>query len=128
MSWRILFRVASLLLAGRTMARQRRARSGSAGPPRPTLPGQLARRLSAVRRDAGIAARIFTLGVFLAASGVLATAGTSSAVLTPRWLGVVLLTLAAAAGVAAFLEARGLRRAIVLRRLQRRDEAVRREL
>ena len=87
---------------------------------------QLATRLSGLRRDAGIAARALTLAVLIAACGVLATAGTSSAVLTPRWLGLTLLALAAAAGIAAFMEARGLRRAVLLRRLERRDEARRR--
>jgi len=127
MSWRVILRLAWMIAGARALNRARETARG--GGPTRRLPSRgLARRFADVLRDARIAGQAFTLLVYGAAGAALITAGTSTALLTPRWLGVVLLALGAVAVVAAILEARRLRQSVIRRRLQRRDEALRREL
>jgi protein-S-isoprenylcysteine O-methyltransferase Ste14 len=59
-----------------------------------------------VTEVAAIAVRVVLVAGFLAAFAVLLTAGTTATTLGPRWLGVGLLVLAAAALVLALRELR----------------------
>ncbi|MFN2592365.1 MAG: hypothetical protein ABR532_05990 [Candidatus Dormibacteria bacterium] len=123
----MILRIAWLIVGSRALSRARSAAQGRVRT-MPGTQGRLARRTADLYRDARIAAQAFTLLVYLAAAAALITAGTSTAVLSPKWLGAILLVLGAAALVAAVLEGRRLRQAVLRRRLQRRDEALRKEL
>jgi hypothetical protein len=78
-------------------------------PPAPASPADIERTRRMVRlvaESARIGARVVLLTGFLGAFTVLLTAGTTAATLGPRWLGVVLLVLAALALVLALRELR----------------------
>ncbi len=70
-------------------------------------------------RLAGIAAALLT---FSAATLVLISAGTTLTVLSPRWLGIVMLVLASAFAAGAVREGVALRRGLTLRRRRRHME------
>jgi hypothetical protein len=78
-------------------------------PPAPPSPADAERARRVVRlvaESARIGVRVVLLTGFLGAFAVLLTAGTTAATLGPRWLGIVLLVLAAAALVLALRELR----------------------
>jgi len=134
---KVLSRLA--LLAGVVFLR-RRVRAGVPVPPSNRTPGTGSRpqppdwlrvlvgggRISDAMPDvlegarlAGIAAALLA---FLAAALVLVSAGTTLTVLNPRWLGVVMLVLAAGFAGGAVREGSALRRGMALRRRRRRVE------
>lgn len=136
---RMLTRLA--LVAGVVLLR-RRARGGVPVPPSHRTPGtgagaaqQYPEWLRALMSGGGIGAampdvlegaRLAALAVamlgFAVAALVLTSAGTTLTVLTPRWLGIVMLVLAALFAAAAVREGRWLRRGVALRRRRRRVE------
>lgn len=84
------------------------------GAPRPGAPARdasalsraLARRFGTAVDVARIAGHLVAILVFLAATITAATAGTTLATLGPRWVGIVLLVLAAFAGLVTVGEVR----------------------
>lgn len=76
----------------------------------------LGRRMPEVAEGARVAGYALALAAFGSAALVLLSAGTTLATLGPRWVGGVLLALAALFGVATIREGVRLRRAVVLRR------------
>jgi hypothetical protein len=141
---RLLSRV--LLVLGVVFLR-RRARGGhsAAGPPPYRTPGVrpggtgggapdwlreiaartwLGQRMPEVAAGARLAGFALALAAFGSAALVLLSAGTTLAALGPRWVGGVLLGLAALFGLAAVREGVWLRRAVVQRRRRRWVERV----
>jgi hypothetical protein len=131
---RMLTRLA--LVAGVIFVR-RRARAGVPVPPSHRTPGvggaqwPQAEWIRALQRGVAEAdvlegAKLAGLGVAMLAFGavalVLISAGTTLTVLTPRWLGITMLVLAALAATAAVREATWLKRGVALRRRRRRVE------
>ena len=106
--------------------------TGGAAPP-PSSPGAAADQVrAAVRaRLAGptevalVMLRLFEVVVLGAAVTVLVTAGTTSAVLTPRWVGGVLLGLALVIAVFTIREVRIARRMVTARRRRRAQDLLR---
>jgi len=133
----LLFRFLSrvLLVLGIVLFRRRARRAvpvppshrtpgvGGATPPdwvRALLSGTwLARRMPDVVEGARLAGFAAALAGFGAAALVLLSAGTTLATLGPRWVGIVLLLLAALFGLAAVREGVWLRRAVTQRRRRR---------
>lgn len=74
--------------------------------------------------SARLAGLALAMLAFAAAALVLVSAGTTLTVLSPRWLGVVMLVLAALFIAAAVREGAWLRRAAALRRRRRRVEEI----
>lgn len=117
MPWANLFRLFATFALVRWIRNRQRGGGPTAHPPR-----NLGAQIAAVREGASLLTQaVVTAGLLLAAA-LLATAGTSSAVLSPRWLGGVLLGLALVFAILGLLEARRLRRAVLVRR-HRRDAA-----
>lgn len=90
--------------------------------------GAVRRRLEAARSPAAILTRGITTVVLGSFAAVLATAGTSSLLLTPRWLGGVFLAIALVFGIAAVQELLILRREVRQRRQRIHAAAVAREI
>jgi hypothetical protein len=78
--------------------------------------GRVGRRMPDVVEGARLAGYALALAAFGSAAMVLVSAGTTLTVLGPRWVGVVLLVLAALFGLAAVREGVWLRRGVMLRR------------
>jgi hypothetical protein len=135
---RMLARLA--LLAGVIFVR-RRARSGVPVPPSHRTPGTGAgaaqqppdwlralmrggfgAAMPGVLEGARLAGLAVALLGFAVAALVLTSAGTTLTVLTPRWLGIVMLVLAVLFAAAAVREGVWLRRGVALRRRRRRVE------
>lgn len=133
----LLFRLLSrvLLVLGIVLFRRRARRAVPVPPPHRT-PGTggtpppdwlralmsgtwLARRVPEVVEGAKLAGFAAALAAFASAALVLVSAGTTLAALGPRWVGAVLLVLAALFGLAAVREGVWLRRAVVQRRRRR---------
>ncbi|MDB5065805.1 MAG: hypothetical protein JWM18_2239 [Chloroflexi bacterium] len=94
-------------------------------PPAPASPADAERARRVVRlvaESARIGVRVVLLTGFLGAFAVLLTAGTTATTLGPRWLGIVLLVLAAAALVLALRELRAAWRLRVAQVRRRRAE------
>src|SRR3984893_15041360 len=83
-------------------------------PARPRRPG--AAPAAALREGASLGWRTVSFAGFLIAGAVLVTAGLTTTILSPRWLGGVLLGLAVIALVSAGFEARALLRLLSRRR------------
>jgi hypothetical protein len=94
--------------------------------PRPRVDARAA--AAAIREGASLGWRTVSFAGFLIAGAVLVTAGLTTTILSPRWLGGVLLGLALIALVAAGLEARALFRLLSRRRRRRHDQDLRRQL
>jgi|GEM_PF-2000651 hypothetical protein len=132
MPWAILIRLLARLAAGlffwRLATRRRRAYAGGQGapgapPPPRHIDPQAA--MMAVRTSVSLSWRALLTGVCAAAAVVLGAAGVTIIVLTPRWLGAILLAVGIAAGAAAWFEGRLLVGALRARRLRLRDERLR---
>jgi protein-S-isoprenylcysteine O-methyltransferase Ste14 len=106
---------------------QRLARSRQAGRPVVDMQGVRSRAASA-REPAAIAGLVVVVGVLLCCSGVLLAAGVTALLLSPQWLGVVLVAVAAVCAVAAVPEFLGIRRGLRARRLRLHGDDVTREL
>lgn len=98
-----------------------------APPPAATSAGpeRTARLLRASLEAARIAVRVVLVAGFLGAFAVLLTAGTTAAALGPRWLGIVLLVLAAVALALALVELRAAWRLRLIQVRRRRAERLR---
>jgi hypothetical protein len=132
MPWAILIRLLARLAAGlifwRLASGRRRAYAGGQGAPGTTPPPrhidpQAA--MAAMRTSVSMTWRALLAGVCAAAAVVLMAAGVTIIVLTPRWLGAILLAVGIAAGVAAWFEGRLLFVALRARSRRRRDERLR---
>jgi hypothetical protein len=112
MPWAILIRLVARLAAGlflwRLATRRRRAYAGGQGVPGATpahhIDPQAA--MLAVRTSLSLGWRALITGICVAAAAVLGVAGVTIVVLTPRWLGAILLAAGLAAAVAAWFEGR----------------------
>jgi hypothetical protein len=128
MPWSIIIRLLSGLLFWRLMGNRRRTAArrafGSATARNPSA----ARRVRDAREAAALLSRLAVAVGFGVATALCLAGGTSSVVLSPRWLGGVLLALGAVFAVLTFREARSARRVVATRRLRRRDQRVRGEL
>jgi len=132
---RAVARIAAALFVWRLATSRRGAYRGGDGgtaprTPAPARPSRLRSRttVAALREGAVLSWRLASLVAFLVAATVLITAGATLSVLTPRWLGGVLLGLAVASLVAAFLEARVVFALLAIRRRRRRNEQLIRNL
>jgi hypothetical protein len=132
MPWAILIRLLARLAAGlffwRLATRRRRAYAGGHGAPgvppaQRHIDPQAA--MLAVRTSLSLSWRALLTGVCAVAAVVLAAAGVTITVLTPRWLGAILLAAGIAAGAAAWYEGRRLFVALRARSLRLRDERLR---
>lgn len=81
-----------------------------------------------MRETAAIGWRALALVGAIVAAGVLATAGVTTTVLSPRWLGGLLLGLTVVALVAAAVEVRALTRLTSMRRQRLHEQELRRQL
>src|ERR1700694_5858881 len=129
---RWLVRLAVGLAFWRVTARRRGGGYRATTPPlqrgaqRPHIDARAA--AAAIREGASLGWRAVAFAGFLIAGAVLVTAGLTTTILSPRWLGGVLLGLALLALVAAGLEARALIRLRSRRRRRRREQDLRRQL
>jgi hypothetical protein len=126
---RWIVRLAVGLLVWRTATARRAARAPAGGPPvageKPRTRIDARAAATAIREAASLGWRAISFAVFLVAAVVLVTAGTTSTVLSPRWLGGVLLGLAVLALVGAALEARMVVRLLRARRRRHHDDDLR---
>lgn len=125
MPWTLLIRLLTGVFFWRLAGARRRAAAAhaagrTAGRAAATSPA-MRRRIREARETASLASRLLiTLGFGMATALCLA-GGTSSVVLSPRWLGAVLLAAGVFFGVLTFREATQARRLVRIRRLRRRD-------
>jgi hypothetical protein len=123
---RVIVRIASALVIWRLVTARRGAYAYGSAPPvqrapaRPHIDGQ------AIREGVSAGWRAGSLLTLLVAAAVLITAGTALAVLSPRWLGGLLLGVAVLVLVAAVLEARLLWQILAARQRRHHDDELRR--
>jgi hypothetical protein len=124
---RLLARLAASLFFWRIATSRRRAFAGGQAVPGATpktrIDAQAA--VMALRTSILLTWRALLTAAFLAATAVLGVAGVTIVVLTPRWLGALLLAGAVAAGVAGWFEGSVLVVAVRMRNRRRRDERLR---
>jgi hypothetical protein len=132
MPWAIVIRLLGRLIAGlffwRMATHRRRAYAGSPGTPgAPPKARQIDAQaaMAAVRTSVSLTWRALVTATCAAAAAVLAVAGVTIIVLSPRWLGAILLAVGIAAAVAAVYEGRLLYVALRTRSRRRRDERLR---
>jgi hypothetical protein len=131
---RAIARLAGSLLVWRMATARRGAQGAAAGAPvasgRTAAPPLRLDTTAAARlRDAAsLGWRAFSAAVLLVATTLLVSGGVTLTVLTPRWLGIVLLVLAVASLTAAFVDLLAIRRIVVAQRQRRRADALRREV
>jgi hypothetical protein len=131
MPWAIVIRLVARLAASlffwRIATSRRRAFAGGqpvpGATPKARIDAQAA--VMAVRNSILLTWRALLALTFLAATAVLAVAGVTIVILTPRWLGAVLLAGALAAGAVAWFEGGVLVMALRMRNRRRRDERLR---
>src|ERR1700688_4202578 len=124
---RLLARLAASLFFWRIATSRRRAFAGGQAVPGATPKARIDAEaaLMAVRNSILLTWRALLAATFLAATAVLAVAGVTIVILTPRWLGALLLAGALAAGAVAWFEGRVVIVAMGMRRRRRRDERLR---
>jgi hypothetical protein len=124
---RLLARLAASLFFWRIATSRRRAYAGGqpvpGAAPKARLDAQAA--VMAVRRSILLTWRALLTVTFLAATAVLGVAGVTIVILTPRWLGALLLAGAVATGWLTWFEGRVLVVALRMRNRRRRDERLR---
>ena len=138
MPWTMLLRAIVRIAASMFMWRLATARrgaqaagqAGGGGAPRPQQPGYLKAREAAERlRDAAsLGWRIASAAVFLIATSLLTTGGVTLTVLSPKWLGIALLVLAALTLAGAIAELVTVRRLLGYRSFRRHAESLKREV
>jgi hypothetical protein len=128
MPWSIIVRLLSGLLFWRLMGNRRRTATRRAVGSTAARNPALARRVRDAREAASLLSRLVVATGFGIATALCLAGGTSSVVLSPRWLGGVLLALGAFFAVLTYREARSARRLVATRRLRRRDQRLREEL
>jgi hypothetical protein len=124
---RLLARLAASLFFWRIATSRRRAFAGGQAVPGATPKARIDAQAAvlALRTSILLTWRAVLTAVFLAATAVLVVAGVTIVVLTPRWLGALLLAGALAAGAAAWFEGSVLVVALRMRNRRRRDERLR---
>ena len=124
---RLLARLAASLFFWRIATSRRRAFAGGQAVPGATPKARIDAEaaLMAVRNSILLTWRALLAATFLAATAVLAVAGVTIVILTPRWLGALLLAGALAAGAVAWFEGSVLVMALRMRNRRRRDERLR---
>ena len=124
---RLLARLAASLFFWRIATSRRRAFAGGQAVPGATPKARLDAQAAvmAVRTSILLTWRALLTATFLASTVVLLVAGVTIVVLTPRWLGAILLAVGVAAAVAAWFEGRLLFVALRERSRRRRDERLR---
>ena len=139
MPWTLVLRyvariAASLLFwrlatARRATAYDQPAQAGrpaaAAAPPAPRLQSAVASRL---RETASLGWRAFSAAVLLVATALLTSGGVTLTALSPRWLGIAMLVLAAVALSAAVVDLLGVRALVRARQRRRSAEALRRQV
>lgn len=93
-----------------------------------TASPSLERRLREARETASLLSRLAIVAGFALATSLCLAAGTTTVVLSPRWLGGTLLVIAVGFAVLTVREARLARAIVQARRLRRRDRRVRDEV
>src|SRR5579859_5413077 len=124
---RLLARLAASLFFWRIATSRRRAFAGGQAVPGATPKARIDAEAAvmAVRTSILLTWRALLTVAFLAATAVLGVAGVTIVVLTPRWLGALLLAAALATGVATWFEGSVLVMALRMRNRRRRDERLR---
>lgn len=131
---RAIARIVASMLVWRIATARRgtgyRATSPNGAPAAPAPPPRIDPSTAAVRlRDAAsLGWRVFAATVLVTATTLLVTGGVTLTVLSPRWLGIALLVLAAAALGAAVAEVAGERKLVRARRRRRNADALRRQV
>ena len=124
---RLLARLAASLFFWRLATGRRRAFAGGQAAPGATPKARIDAEAAvmAVRASILLTWRALLAATFLTATAVLLVAGITIAILTPRWLGAILLAGALATGAATWFEGRVLVVALRMRNRRRRDERLR---
>jgi hypothetical protein len=124
---RLLARLAASLFFWRIATNRRRAFAGGQAVPGSTPKARIDAQAAvmAVRNSVLLTWRALLTATFLASTAVLAVAGVTIVILTPRWLGALLLAGALATGAATWFEGRVLVVAMRMRNRRRRDERLR---
>ncbi len=124
---RLLARLAASLFFWRIATNRRRAYAGGQPVPGATPKARIDAQAAviAVRNSILFTWRALLTVAFLAATTLLLVAGLTIVVLTPRWLGAILLAAALATGWATWFEGRVLVVAVRMRNRRRRDERLR---
>jgi hypothetical protein len=125
---RWIVRIAAGLLFWRVATARRRAYANGTPPHRAAGARSVDSRAvaQAIREGVSIGWHVAAVAVLTVLASVLITAGVATAVLSPRWLGGVLLGLALIAVLALGAEARVLWREIAASRRRRHDDELRR--
>jgi hypothetical protein len=125
---RLLARLAASLFFWRLATSRRRAFAGGQPVPGATPKARIDAEAAvmAVRASILLTWRALLTAVFLTATAVLMVAGVTIVILSPRWLGAILLAGAVATGGATWFEGRVLVVAARMRSRRRRDERLRR--
>jgi hypothetical protein len=128
MPWSLLIRFLSGFIFWRLLGNRRRSAArrayGSAAARNPAI----AQRIRDARDAASLLTRLAVATGFGVATALCLAGGTSSVVLSPRWLGAVLLALGAGFGYLTVREALLARRLVATRKLRRRDQKLRSEI
>ncbi len=128
MPWSFLIRLLSGFLFWRLLGNRRRTAAqrafGSATGRNPAV----AQRVRNAREAASLLSRLAVTVGFGVATSLCIAGGATSAVLSPRWLGGVLLALGVFFAVLTIREALLARRLVNVRRLRRRDQRLRSEV
>jgi hypothetical protein len=124
---RLLARLAASLFFWRLATGRRRAFAGGQAVPGATPKARVDAEAAvmAVRASILLTWRALLTATFLTATAVLLVAGITIAILTPRWLGAILLAGALATGATTWFEGRVLVVALRMRNRRRRDERLR---
>ncbi|MFI5286722.1 MAG: hypothetical protein ACHQ4F_10430 [Candidatus Dormibacteria bacterium] len=124
---RLLARLAASLFFWRIATSRRRAYAGGQPVPGATPKARIDAEAAviAVRNSILLTWRALLTVAFLTATTVLLVAGVTIVVLTPRWLGALLLAAALATGWGTWFEGRVLVIALRMRNRRRRDERLR---
>ena len=128
MPWTLLLRLVSAVFFWRILGARRRAATGRAFGAAAASSPALGRRLRDAREAASLLSRLLIVIGFGMATALCIAGGTSSVILSPRWLGGVLLAFGAGFAVLTIREARLARALVNARRLRRRDQRLRSEL
>jgi hypothetical protein len=124
---RLLARLAASLFFWRIATNRRRAFAGGQAVPAATPKARIDAEAAvmAVRASILLTWRALLTAAFLSATVVLVVAGVTIAVLSPRWLGALLLVGAVATGWTSWFEGRVVLVAVRMRNRRRRDERLR---
>jgi hypothetical protein len=128
MPWTLLIRLLSGLIFWRLLGNRRRGAAQRAFGAASRRNPEVARRVRDAREAASLLSRLLVTAGFGLATALCLAGGTTSVVLSPRWLGGVLLALGVFFAVLMVREAMSARRMVAVRRLRRRDARLRSEL